>query len=147
MSNSKIVASTEILGALTSGFSAEDLNAFKADPKGTIFAKTNADIGGYELNINLAENSANEVHIALPYYKDLDNLTSEMISDADLSEISGGELPMAIGGIVSTLIVVGIGFGIASGVAAAAAVTASVGVGITAAVYNSEGKKLDGKKK
>ena len=127
---------------ITSGLPTEELNSFKADPKGTIFAKSNVEIN---FDVKVAENSANEIHLALPYYERLDNITSEMVADSELDDVAGGEVVSVILVIIGTICAVGAG--VVGAAAGATAVVGGVTTGIVAGVYDSQGKNIKGEKK
>ncbi len=96
----KLLGTNEILGAFASQVSDEQLKAA---------------IDSIAVEVNLAKNTDNEVHLALPYYSVNEQVSSFIpLDDEALEEIAGGEiagtLAMAIIGCTA------VGLGIAGGV-------------------------------
>lgn len=112
MKNPSVISVNEIVGAIMIPHISDDvLNEFKQDPNSYLSA--NYDLN-FECDINLAENTNDVVNIALPYYSELDKMTSHELSSAELTEISGGEIFITIG------VVCGVGLAFAGGLAGAA---------------------------
>ncbi len=67
-----------------------------------------------DINIRVAQNTEDTVHIPVPSYKELENNTAH-VSDQDLQNISGGEI------IGSALVIFGFGATVITGAVAATA--------------------------
>ena len=108
----------------------------KDDPKRKLADLLQTDVDTIpKLQVHIAQNTADTVHVPLPCYQAL-SLSDEMpLSDDALAEISGGEIIFSV--IFGALVAVGVGVGATSvGIAGAvgcAAVGAAV-VGSTVAV-------------
>ncbi len=110
--NNKLLALNEIVGAyILPQFSDEEIQAFREDSVGFLNSQLGTD---FDDGIAVVENTADEVHLALPYYSTLEQTTATALSDDDLDEIVGGEILISI--------FVACGFAAGVGVAAAASI-------------------------
>ncbi len=112
----KIAATYEILGAFASHADEAQLES--------VIAEVAAEV-------SFVQNADKEVNLTLPYYSFLGNAKSEAITDANLDEVSGGEVFVSV-------IIVG---------AAAAVIATGAGVGFAAKKKSKQGKNLDGSDK
>ena len=84
----------EILSAIL-GPSIDDLLVFKNNPQSYIFSHLDYDASAMEIAV--VENSAKVMHLALPYYEDIENFRGSNLPDTDMEDISGGgEIIIAI---------------------------------------------------
>ena len=121
MNSTNLFASTEIIGALaTRKMTDSQVESFAADPNAMIAATANVDIS--DIKINVIENSSSDIHLALPYYSEVEIMQAEMIKDERLANIAGGEILISIGVIAGTIIGSALGTGLA-----ASAIGATVG--------------------
>ncbi len=81
----KLFPANELLGAAAS---ASDLQSLKSDPRGFLAAR-NLEVSD-DVTVDLAENSASEVHLALPYYSVVTREGATALDTEKLSEVSGG---------------------------------------------------------
>ncbi len=84
-----LILTNEIAGAMAPTVSASDRDA--------VIKAIGADVA-------FVDNTNGEVNLCLPYYASLDNVVSSEITDADITDIIGGEIGVSI-----ALTVVGIG--------------------------------------
>ena len=139
----KLVASVEVLSAsLTGALSAEEIQAFTKDPKSVLLATVNADTS--EFDVNVVENSASEVNLALPYYAFVDSSEAQAILDSDM-DVAGGEIALTIAGVLG--LIGAVTATTAATVAVFAGPPAGVAVGIAASVQAANGKNIDGSAK
>ncbi len=116
----KFTITNELLGATVSNStSAADLQALKSDPRGFILSQTNTDVSA-EVSFNFAENSGDTVHVALPYYSQLDAVVATAIDSDELDSVSGGEIFVSVTTIMVDNVTKSIEAGTAAGNAAAA---------------------------
>ncbi len=162
----QLFAANEIMGAaLTVNMSKTDTLAFASDPKSFISSSLNLDTG--DISVSVVENDSATLHLALPYYTDLERLSAGVLKDADIDDVAGGEIIISIlaiagaigGGVAAAAItgtalsfgtaavvtgaIIGTGVGVAAGVGA----VAGIGVGGAQAAAAAGGKNLDGSKK
>ncbi len=81
----RFTITNELLGAAASP---SDLQSLKSDPRGFLAAR-NLEVSG-DITVDLAENSASEVHLALPYYSMVKREGATALGEDDLDGVSGG---------------------------------------------------------
>ena len=112
----KLSPAPEIMGAIgIQKLSTTQLAELKTDTKDFLQAHLDLNLGN-EVNLNIVQNSNDEIHIALPFYSDLPPHTTDSLSDDDLEQVSGGEV--FVTAIVATVLAIGTVGAIAGGVAA-----------------------------
>ncbi len=127
----QVFASSEILGAtLTARMNKSDRVAFESDPRSFIASSLNADIG--DVSVLVVENGSGLINLALPYYSYVDKMSATMLNEDHVSDVSGGEIVIAIALLLTTTTV---------GLAVASSVTTA------AIVEGKKGKRLDGSNK
>lgn len=96
----------EIIGAITDHkLSKEQAMKFKNDPNSFLAEmnlKPNAD-----MQVQAIENSANEIHLALPFYEGVEESSAIKLSDENVEGVSGGEIIVNAILAVSVLAVMG----------------------------------------
>ncbi len=92
----KFTITNELLGAAASP---SDLAAFKSDPHGFLSSRANTEVSS-EVSFTFAENSGDTVHIALPYYPELDQARAAAIDSDELDSVSGGEITSMVAHMV-----------------------------------------------
>lgn len=136
MNNNKICASTEIAGVvLTNELPTEQLDNFASDPHSVIACYLDLDFAN--IAIHVVENSAEEIHIALPYYDKIEAIRSEVLADTSMNDVAGGEVITALTFLFGSI---GFAFGIGTVSTATATFTTGAvvgGIAITAAVVGS----------
>ncbi len=154
----QVIAVNEIVGAIADPFlTSEDVKNLKSDPTNFLQAKCAVEFNG---EIAVVENSANEVHMTLPYYSQVEAISSYELSPEDMQAVVGGEILIsvfaAIGvgvgaviasaagtvGLSSIAIIVGCG---SAGAIAGGAIAATAGTAIVRGEV--EGRRIDGSKK
>ncbi len=142
MSESRIFASTELVGAMaTSMMDKEQVKAFTSDPV-IVAASFDIDISNFEVSV--IENSAKDVNLTLPYYESIESVRSEVLQDEKLANVAGGEIIISIAAIIGGCIgaaiggTVGIGVGAAIGGVTAGVVTACVVGGTVAHIVEND---------
>ncbi len=133
MNNKTIYPTTEIMTSFlsTECKNNESLNNnIKANPAEAILALTNLDMG--DIDVHIVENNDNEVNIALPYYEQIESLTAEILSDANIGDISAGEILASLAFVFGS-IGAALGFG-ATIITASAGVTGFTGAAVAAGV-------------
>ncbi len=129
----KLFASAEIMGALlTEKLSSADVASFASDPSSFIYSSLSADVG--DISLSVVENDIGVIHLALPYYSEIESHSANILTDGDVDDVSGGEL------LISLLI------GTIACAATGVAVT-SVAVAAAGGAYASQGKDIDGEPK
>ena len=154
MSNTNLFPANEIVGALgVSELTAGQAKAFAANPNQAI-ASLGVDAMGVDFKV--VENAGNDVHIALPFYSEIDEMNAEVMKDERLANIAGGEILISIGivggmmagvGIASALgvslttvgFIGGIIGGVSGGIIVAGAVAGGI-AGADGAIREKEGK-------
>ena len=133
----KPFASTELVGALFSNNLSEDqANQFLADTKSLAVSNLNIDASNVE--IHAVKNTADELHLTLPYYSLLDIIRVKELDENALEAVSGGEILVSagiLGGMFAgAAIATGIGAGV--GVSTAGAIIGGIagGVGVGAII-------------
>ncbi len=121
----------------------------KTDIKETLITNTNVDLEN--IDVNIVENTSQDINLSLPYYSVLDTASAKAIFDEELSKVRGGEILLSLavffGGIGATFLGIGafsistasgftlgavaLGAGITAGVVGG---IAAVGVGATAGI-------------
>ncbi len=131
----QLFAANEIMGAaLTAKMSKSDILSFEQDPRSFIASSLNFDTG--DISVSVVENDSATLNLALPYYSDLERLSAEVLKDADIDDVSGGELLITIGLLVAASF---------AGVVATGATIVGVGAGIGAAAGAAgDGSDSDG---
>ena len=142
MSESKIFASTELVGAMAvSAMDKEQAQAFASDPV-MVAARFDIDISNYEISV--VKNSNQDINLILPYYASLESIQSEVLQDEKLGNVAGGEIIISIAAIIGGCIgavvggTVGIGVGAAIGGVTAGVVTACVVGGTVAHIVEND---------
>ncbi len=154
----EIIAVNEIVGAIANPLlNNEDVKNLKADPNSFVKAKSAVEFNG---EIAVVENSAKEVHLTLPYYSQVEAISSYELSPEEMQSVAGGEILIslfcAIGigvgagiasavgtvGLSSVAIIVGCG---TAGALAGGAIAATAGTAIVRGEV--EGRRIDGSKK
>ncbi len=136
---------------LTDSLTQKDASQLLQNPKDFVCAKLNADTAG--VDITVATNNNNEVHLALPYYSGIEQAKAQVLKDGSLDDISGGELlitlgavgGLLIGQIAGTVTLTALG-GIIGGAIGAAALAGVIG-GTTTAIRAKKGQNVDGSPK
>ena len=124
----KLLFTPELGGTLLSNDSNSDnFDSIISNPVEFIKSTYNVDIIS---EIKTVENTDNEINLVLPFYTDLEKLSTSALSENDLDSISGGEI------FIST-VVIGTGLAIWGG----------IGTGTAAAYESAHGRNLDGSKK
>lgn len=136
---------------LTNNLSSEEAEQLLASPKSFIYSKLDVDV--QDLDILVAENNHDEVHLALPYYSQIEVVHAQLLKDNHLIDVSGGELLVSLGvfagvmignisGTLSTFLV----GGIIGGAIGAIALTGVV-AGTTAGIRAKKNQNIDGTEK
>ena len=99
----------------------------KANPADFVKSNYDVDLGA---EMQTVENSSDTINLTLPYYSQLDKATADATSDDKLDSVSGGEIVISLGVILSGAVFWG-------GSAA----------GIVAAEKAGRGENIDGTKK
>lgn len=95
MNEHHLAATTELMGAvILNSLDSETTGQLKADPKATIYAKTNIELS--DMEIKVVENTSRDVALILPCYETLERTRADAIADADIAEISAGEIIISI---------------------------------------------------
>lgn len=104
-SSPKIFPAIEILSAILS-CKIKFPHVFIADPRAFIYSHLNIE-SSPEIDIKAVANDAHQVHLALPYYSNLQNC-AEMLADDDFADVSGGDITVlavfatVLGGLILT---------------------------------------------
>lgn len=146
MKEVKLFPSTELMGAIAiNSLTSKQIERFAEDPYAAV-ALTGADLS--DLSIVAVENTAEVIHLALPYYEALDGTSAQAVSDDDLDAIVGGEIiiTLSIVGTGLALTALSVGFkGVAAGMAVAGvvagvAVAGAVAGGVAGGIEVEKGK-------
>ena len=117
-----LFSSTELAAAiLINKADTSDLTRFKREPSAFLLAVFDVDFD--DIDILPVENTDCEIHLCLPYYSQIEDFTTAVMTDEHLKEVSGGELGglaiLAIGATIAGVIGAGLSFGGAVAVASA----------------------------
>ena len=116
MNNNKIVASTELAGAIiTDKLNAQQVEAFTKDPEAMIHSHIEHDLSS--ISFSVVQNKNDEVHLVLPYYSQLDSMNAVVLTDDSLAEIKGGEVIILAGAAIGAGVAAYFGLGIATSAA------------------------------
>ncbi len=146
----QLFAANELMGAtLTANMSKSDRVAFASNSKSFISSSLNLDTG--DISVSVVENDSATLHLALPYYADLERLSAEVLKDADIDDVAGGEIIISIGVAIGSLAAVSAAVAAGAAATAGGVAVAVAGAGLVAggvaAAQAAEGKNLDGSKK
>ncbi len=110
----KLNPALEILGAIgTEKLSTQQVTDFKDDAKRFLHAEANINLND-DFDVNIVDNSANEVNLILPFYDAL-HFEAAQMTDAELQDVSGGEVAIgviAVGGTIATILATIIGIAV-----------------------------------
>ena len=142
------ISSVVLIDTLTKTDTAE----FLGNPKNFIASKLHVNTD--DVDILVAENNNEEVHLALPYYSYIETVQAEMLKDTCLENITGGEILItasAFGGfLIAGVFSSGYGVSVAGAVIGGAlgvATLAAIAAGAVAGVRSRDGENIDGSKK
>ncbi len=111
----KLFPSNELLGATAlHSVSATDLRLLRSDPRSFLLSRTNVAVGE-DVSFNFSENDVATVHLALPYYSEIEEMNIKALEPQELSDVSGGEIiALVIFGLTTAAATIGTAVGIAS---------------------------------
>lgn len=73
-------------------------------------------LNNVEASVNMVENTQNEINLTLPYYTNVEKISSHNVGDSDIDEVAGGEIFAILAISFGSVAIAGVGAGITYGV-------------------------------